>query len=146
MLNLAGALADRVVVNLVTPGMVARMKELVLTGAAEASRPAPPLAVWVLAGSHGYAGRRAGSMLSTYLNAAGYRSRLEEMSMAGLIRTDPVQAVARLGILELAELSERLAELQSAGADEVALVMSGGDPVVDLWIERLAGQGWVTDA
>jgi alkanesulfonate monooxygenase SsuD/methylene tetrahydromethanopterin reductase-like flavin-dependent oxidoreductase (luciferase family) len=142
MLCLAGALADRVVVNLVTPGMVSNMKEVVARGSSAAGRPTPPLVVWVIAGSTGYADERAGAMLPAYLSAAGYRQRLEEMSMVETFRSNPRQAVAELGMLNPDEIDDRLDQFLEAGADEVAFVISGGDPGGPAWIDRLASRNW----
>lgn len=142
MLGAAGALADRVVVNLVTPELLARMKAVVDEGAAGAGRPPPPIAVWVLAGSSGYAGERAGAILPAYPKASGYRERLDEMAMSEILESEPRRAAAELGTFDLEILDDRLARFVEAGADEVALVMSGADPAAGQWIERLADAGW----
>lgn len=142
MLGLAGRHADRVVVNLVTPGMLKQMKEVVANGAAGAGRRTPPLVVWILAGSPEYAGVRAAAMLPAYLTAAGYRHRLDEMHMTDIVESDPRRAVAELGILNVDTLDARLEGFIEAGADEVAVVLSGGDPASGEWIERLARKNW----
>lgn len=142
MLALAGALADRVVVNLVTPRIFAELKEAVVRGAREAGRETPPVIVWVTAGSAGYAAARVASMLPAYVGAGGYRERLEQMALSDVIRDDPGQAADRLGMFDPGSLLENLAAWSRAGADELAIVMSGADPAAAGIVSMLADENW----
>jgi hypothetical protein len=128
MLELAGAIADRVVVNLVTPELVPVMKVPVALGAERAGRPAPEIVVWVMAGSQEHALPRTARLLRAYVDAPGYSHRLEQAGLDRVARNDPETAAERLGAFGAEPLTRRLDQLAVAGAAEVALVVSGADP------------------
>ncbi len=128
MLRLAGAIADRVVVNLVTPAQAAEMVGEVAAGARSAGRATPPVAAWLVAGSREASRARVARLLDAYVRAPGYRERFEEAGLLAEERLLPT-AVDRLAVFGGATaVAERAAEYDDAGVSEVALVVSGQDP------------------
>jgi len=128
MLRLAGAIADRVVVNLVTPAQARGMVEEVAAGARAAGRAAPPVAAWMATGSEDGSRERVTELLHGYVRAPGYRERFEE---AGLLEGDRLLPTAtdQLAAFGTAEqVAERVSAYARAGVSEVALVVSGQDP------------------
>jgi probable F420-dependent oxidoreductase len=123
MLRLAGEVADAVVVNLVPTTALPELRAYVEAGAIKAGRQAPPIIVWVAVGSTRYSGDRLRRLLPGYLQAPGYRRRLEA---AGVVVDRGLEAVTALG--EPAAVRDRVKEYAEAGADEIAVVVSGADP------------------
>jgi probable F420-dependent oxidoreductase len=128
MLRLAGALADRVVVNLVTPDQASAMVGEVASGARSAGRPAPPVAAWLVAGSRDASRSRVARLLEGYVQAPGYRERFQQAGFVidGHMRPDAVDELAVFG--DASAVVGRAAAYAAAGVSEVALVVSGRDP------------------
>jgi probable F420-dependent oxidoreductase len=84
----AAAHADRMVINLVTPGQAAGLKERLDAAAKKAGRPAPRLAAWMPAAvdpvPESYAQLIWG--LVPYLNAPGYSANLAAAGFADAVR------------------------------------------------------------
>lgn len=139
MLRFAGAHADRVVINLVTSQIAEEMAVLVDDGADSAKRTRPRISAWLVAGSVDYALPRMASMLGVYANAPGYRMRLEQAGLLETTKTAPSKAAHSLGGFGMDSLAQRYHEMTAAGIDEIALVVSGADPLA----ERVVG--WVVD-
>jgi probable F420-dependent oxidoreductase len=140
MLALAAREADRVVLNLVTPDAVARVKDALAREAARARRACPKLAIWVAAalapGSEAIA--QVARQVCVYLAPPGYGEMFTEAGFGALVARaragepqaklaaelprELLDAVAALGSVRA--LRERLAQYAAAGADEVAVVPS----------------------
>ncbi|WP_067710192.1 LLM class flavin-dependent oxidoreductase [Nocardia yamanashiensis] len=134
----AARVADRVVLNLVTPVQVARCAALIEEFADRAGRETPPISVWVTA-----AADPSPDMLATlrrgvvgYLRAPGYDAMFTEAGfgeIVGLAHSGarpravlaaiPDELAAVVGMFgDRAELAARLAAYREAGADEVVVV------------------------
>jgi probable F420-dependent oxidoreductase len=141
----AAAHADRMVINLVTPGQAAGLKERLDAAAKKAGRPAPRLAAWMPAAvdpvPESYAQLIWG--LVPYLNAPGYSANLAAAGFADAVRLAragtaprelltalPLELAGTIGLAgDLAAVRSRLAAYADAGVDEVAVVpVTGGDP------------------
>ncbi len=139
MVRAAAELADRVVLNLVTPEQVATVRVAVEVAARAAGRTPPPLTVWVpTAVDPGPATRRQlAGQLAAYIGAPGYGEMFIDAGFAEIV------SLARSGTVRRADLSERvppqlmeavgaigdrltvqdrIAAFRAAGADTVALV------------------------
>ncbi|MCS7481056.1 LLM class F420-dependent oxidoreductase [Umezawaea endophytica] len=141
MLRVAAEEADEVVLNLVTPEQVARVREVVDGHAAKAGRAAPRLAVWVTAAVDPgpNALRQVSEQLALYLRAPGYAEMFTELghgtlvaqAKAGVPRRELavpralLDAVCALG--SAAAVRERIAEYHRAGADHVGVAPSTAD-------------------
>jgi probable F420-dependent oxidoreductase len=137
--------ADRMVLNMVTPEGLARLRQQMERAAADAGRVAPQLAVW-LPCAVDPAPEAIGQLLRGvvgYLAAPGYSDMFVEAGFTDLIafaRTRPHPKnllaampdafAATIGLVGSRDLiSERLAAYRTAGADEVCLVpVTAGDP------------------
>jgi probable F420-dependent oxidoreductase len=145
MLEVAAAVADRVVVNLLTVEQVRRMRELLERAAEKAKRAVAPLAAWVPVAVAPTAATRAqlAEQLTAYLPAPGYgemfaaagfgaiveqaRSGMPRRAVADLVSPEMLAVVAAIGTP--AQVAGRLAEYRRAGADSVAIVPStASDP------------------
>ncbi len=138
MTRVAAGVADRVVLNLVTPEHVATVRAVVDAEASAAGRPRPALTVWIpVALDPGPAARhQLAAQLAVYLRPPGYGEMfaalgfgdLVERARAGAPRLALAAAVpdallASVGALgSPADIERRLAAYHDAGADEVALV------------------------
>ncbi|HEX6342455.1 LLM class F420-dependent oxidoreductase [Umezawaea sp.] len=141
MLRVAAEEADEVVLNLVTPEQVTRVRRVVDEHAARADRPPPRLAVWVTAAVDPGpdALRQVSEQLALYLRAPGYaevfvelgHGTLVERAKAGVPRRELavprslLDAVCALG--SAAALRERIADHHRAGADHVGVAPSTAD-------------------
>ena len=107
MTEVAATVADRVVVNLLTPAQVARMREAVDAAAARSGRPPPPLAAWVPAcldpGPAAMA--QLSRQLVVYLAPPGYGEMFTEAGFGDVV------ALARSGASPKDVLSAVPAEL-----------------------------------
>ena len=139
MVRAAAELADRVVLNLVTPKQVAVVRAAVDVAAGAAGRSAPPLTVWVPAAvdagpaTH----RQLAGQLAAYVGAPGYGEMFSDAGFTSIV------SLARSGTVRRADLSERIplqmteavgaigdrltvqqriAAFHAAGADTVAVV------------------------
>jgi len=138
MLALAAELADRVVVNLVTPAQVARTRETIDRVARASGRSALPLAAWIpVAVCPGPAAwEQLVRQLVVYVGAAGYGEMFAEagfgdvvaLARSGVHPRDVAQAIPRelacsIGAIgTLPEVCQRLREYAAAGASEIGIV------------------------
>ena len=138
MLRAATEVADRVVVNLVTPQQIQRTRAQMENIANELQCPCPPLVAWVPAaldpGPETY--RQLAQQVAAYLGAPGYgdmfseagfgdvveRARAGESAraLAGDVPSGLLDAVGMLG--DVSAVQRRVAEFREAGADVIALV------------------------
>jgi len=143
MIDLAATVADRLVVNLLTPAQVARVRQRADAAAAAAGRTRPPLVAWVPAALEPGEATLAqlARQLVIYLAPPGYGEmfaaagfgELVERARAGthpreLLATLPralIDAVAALG--DATAVRARLDEYRRAGADVVAVVPATAD-------------------
>lgn len=116
MLRLAGAVADRVVMNLVTPAQVGKVRT-------ELGTDGPPIVVWLPAALNAGAATmdQLRRQLRAYVGAPGYR----DMFAAAGFDTEEVSeklvaAVSAIG--DEPTVRRRIDEYLDAGADTVALV------------------------
>jgi probable F420-dependent oxidoreductase len=143
--RLAAAMADRMVVNLVTPAQAGVLRDGLAKAAAEAGRPVPGLAAWVVAAVDPTAATldQLRMALVPYLGAPGYGEMLTAAGFGDLVAraragTHPrelfdavpvaiVEAVGAVG--DAATVQARLDAFRSAGVDDVAVVpATAGDP------------------
>ena len=140
MTRVAAAVADEVVLNLVTPAHVAAVRTTIDAGAEAAGRPRPRLAVWIPAAlDPGAAARRQlAAQIAVYLAPPGYGEMFAALGFAELVARArggaarhaladaiPDALLASVGALGTAgEITARLAAYHDAGADEVAVVPS----------------------
>jgi probable F420-dependent oxidoreductase len=143
MTKVAAEEADEVVLNLVTPALVARFRETVDAHARAAGIPAPRIAVWVPAALNpGPAGiAQVSSQLAVYLKPPGYGEmfielgygELVERARAGasyveLAKDMPAELPARLCAMGSAQqVADRVAAYHQAGADHVGVVPCTAD-------------------
>jgi probable F420-dependent oxidoreductase len=137
--------ADRMLLNMVTPQSLSRLRQQMEEAAAEAGRPAPKLAVWLTCAVDPK--REAINQLLRavvgYLAAPGYSEMISDAGFAELVafaRTRPHpkellaampdQLISAIGLVgSEAAITERLEQYLAAGADEVCLVpATAGDP------------------
>jgi len=141
----AGRRADRMLLNMVTPQSLARLREQAALAAVEAGRPAPKIAVWLTCAVDPEAGALAQLLRAIvgYLAAPGYAEMISEAGFGELVdfaRTRPhpkellaampVELLSAIGLVGTeAAISDRLRQYRDAGADEVCLVpATEGDP------------------
>ncbi|MCE7003929.1 LLM class F420-dependent oxidoreductase [Kibdelosporangium philippinense] len=140
MTKIAAEEADEVVLNIVTPGIVARVREAIDAHAREAGVKPPRLAVWVSAainpGAASY--QQLAAQLVVYLKPPGYGEMFTELgygelverarageSYAKLAQDLPAELLARVCAIGTAEqIADRIAKYHQAGADHVAIVPS----------------------
>lgn len=127
MLELAGALADRVVLNLVPPGLISILRERIQSGASAAGRMIPPVAVWITAGSEEDSLHRIAGILNGYIAAPGYERRLAQAGLAEEVERSPERAVRALASFGLEDLEDRCGRFYESGVDEIAVVLSSRD-------------------
>jgi probable F420-dependent oxidoreductase len=141
--KVAARLADRMVINLVTPKSAARLVQLLHDECRAADRPVPRVAAWVAAlvdpSDAGIEQLRRG--LVAYLSAPGYGEMFAEAGFADVVsfaRTGPHPAellaaippeiVGHVSLAGSAQaVQARLAEYADAGVDEIALVPGSCD-------------------
>jgi probable F420-dependent oxidoreductase len=143
MTKVAAEEADEVVLNLVTPSLVARMRETVDAHARAAGKPPPRIAVWVtVALEPGAASiRQMASQLAVYFKPPGYGEMFIELgygdlvdrarngaSYAELAQAVPADLLARLcAIGTPQQIADRIGAYHRAGADHVGLVPCTAD-------------------
>lgn len=140
MLEVAGRIADRVVLAHVAPSQVASVRRRIDEVAAAAGRPRPTLVVWCMAAirSGEATVEQLKRNLVIYVKAPGYRAMFEEAGFGELVQAgqdgaSPKELLARMPV-EMVQLLAPLGSteavvaqieaLQGAGADEVCLVPS----------------------
>jgi probable F420-dependent oxidoreductase len=155
MTHVAARYADEVVLNLVTPEHVARVRAGVDAQAA-AGRPAPRLAVWVpVALNPGERSRaQSAGQLAVYLAPPGYGElfaelgfgELVERARGGVRRAEladaiPLELLAMIGAIGSADqIAARIAAYRDAGADHLAVVPSTAeDPAGQRVLRAVAG-------
>jgi probable F420-dependent oxidoreductase len=155
MLRLAARVADRVVVNLVTPRQVARTHEAIDREARAAGRPAPPLAAWIPAcvDPDAAAWQQIARQLVVYVGAPGYAEMFAEAGFDGIVTlarsgAHPREVAAALprelaeavgAIGDAAAVRAGLDEYAKAGANELGVVpVTAGDPGGRRLLEELA--------
>jgi probable F420-dependent oxidoreductase len=155
MIATAAAIADRVVVNLVTVAQLARIHDALAVAARAVGRPAPPLTAWVPAVlTPGDAARaELTRQLVLYVGQPGYgemfadaghgdvvalaRGGADRRAVAAAITPDLIDAVCLAGTRD--ELRDGLAAYAAAGADEVGIVpVTAEDPGGDALLQALA--------
>jgi probable F420-dependent oxidoreductase len=143
--RVAGRYADRMLLNMVTPESLARLRRQVAAEADRTGRPTPEVAVWLTCaidpGPEDM--RQLQRAIVGYLAAPGYAEMISEAGFAKLVdyaRTRPHprellaampdDLVATIGLVgSRAGIAERIEEYRTAGADEICLVpATAGDP------------------
>jgi probable F420-dependent oxidoreductase len=140
MTRLAARIADGVLLNLVSPDRVASVRQAVEAVAEQVGRPPPPLAVWVpVAVEPGEAARaQLAGQLAVYLAPPGYGEMFSELGFSALVERAragagraelaaeiPIELVEQVGAIgTVAQIADRLAAYQAAGADVVGVVPS----------------------
>ena len=140
MTRVAGAVADEIVLNLVTPEHVARVRAVVDAEAQAHGRDAPAIVVWVSAALD--PGPRAlaqmAAQIAVYLQPPGYGEMFAELGFAELVqrarsgerraqlaREIPVELLRQVcAIGSATEIVERLAGYGAAGATAVGVAPS----------------------
>jgi probable F420-dependent oxidoreductase len=138
MTRVAAAVADEVVLNLVTPERVAEVRQLVDAEARARDRPPPEIAVWVTVALDPGAPTLAqmAAQLAVYLRPPGYGEMFTQLGFGSLV--ERARAGARRGELaeeipiELlrqvcalgseAQIQARLASYRAAGASSIGVV------------------------
>jgi len=161
MTRVAVGKADEVVLNLVSPEQVARLRSLIDDTAQDESRERPKLAVWVAAAlDPGPATfRQLASQISVYLRPPGYgemftalgfgdlveraRQGARRAELAEAIPREVIEAVCAIGTH--AEVSSRLAAYHAAGADHVAIVPATAEDPAGHQLLAALGGGAVLD-
>lgn len=143
--RVAARYSDRMLLNMVTPQSLARLRKDLAAEAEKAGRDIPSLAVWLTCALD--PGREDIDQLLRavvgYLAAPGYSQMISEAGFADLVayaRTRPHpkkllaampdELVTAIGLVgEYAQIAERIEEYRAAGADEICLVpATTGDP------------------
>ena len=143
--TVAAELADRMVVNLVTPAQAANLRHKLERAAAQCGRPVPPLAAWVTAavdpgeetvdqlrralvpylGAPGYGEMFAAAGFGDLIDSARRGSHPRELFAA--LPVELVEAVGAVG--DAATVRKRLDTYRDAGVDHIAVVpATAGDP------------------
>jgi probable F420-dependent oxidoreductase len=147
--------ADRMVINLATVQGAAGLRERLDAAAAAAGRPAPPLALWVVAAVDPTdAGiEQMTRSVVPYLAAPGYaemfasagfgdlvtlaRTGLHPRELLAEVPRDLCRAIGLVGTE--AEIRERAAAYRAAGVDELAIApTTAGDPAGERTLSALA--------
>jgi len=140
MTRVAASMADEIVLNLVTPERVARVRETVHAHARASNRTPPEIAVWVTAAlDPGPASlAQMAAQLAVYLRPPGYGEMFTELGfgslvqraragarrseLAGEITSELLQQVCATGSAD--DLQARLASYLDAGAARIGIVPS----------------------
>jgi alkanesulfonate monooxygenase SsuD/methylene tetrahydromethanopterin reductase-like flavin-dependent oxidoreductase (luciferase family) len=140
MTRVAAEEADEVVLNLVTPEHVAKVRDVVDAHAKAAGRAAPRISVWVTAAlDPGPAAlKQVSEQLAIYLRAPGYSDVFAELGfdtlvaqakagaprpeLAKAVPADLLKAVCAIG--SAAEVARKIADYHRAGADHVGIAPS----------------------
>ncbi|MBP6724801.1 MAG: LLM class F420-dependent oxidoreductase [Halioglobus sp.] len=143
--RVAARRADRMLLNMVTPASLGRLRGDLVAAAEAAGRPVPKVAVWLSCAvdPEPAAIRQLLQAIVGYLAAPGYAEMISEAGFAALVefaRTRPhprdllaampQELVAAIGLVGTeAAITHRLEEYRAAGADEICLVPgTAGDP------------------
>jgi probable F420-dependent oxidoreductase len=158
MTRMAATSADEVVLNLVTPEHVARVREIVDAEARAHATPAPEIAVWVTValdpGAAAYA--QMAAQLAVYLRPPGYGEMFTQLGFGSLVeraragakrselaREIPGELLSEVCALGSAEqLRARLTSYAQAGAAHIAVVpATAEDPAGRRVLAALAPHG-----
>ena len=136
--RVAARRADRMLLNMVTPASLGRLRGDLVAAAQAAGRPVPQVAVWLSCAvdPEPAAIRQLLQAIVGYLAAPGYAEMISEAGFADLVefaRTRPhprdllaampQELVAAIGLVGTeAAITNRLEEYRAAGADEICLV------------------------
>jgi probable F420-dependent oxidoreductase len=144
MLRVAAERGDRVVVNLVTPAQVRRIRREVAGAATSSGHLEPPVTAWVVAALEpGPATRgQLAAQLALYLGAPGYAETFEEAGFGELVADaragrparelaaevpeDMLESVTAYGSAEA--VLERIAAYREAGAEPAIVPATADDP------------------
>jgi probable F420-dependent oxidoreductase len=156
MTRVAAMAADEVVLNLVTPEHVARVRAVVDEEASAQGRVPPAIAVWVsVALEPGEATRfQLAGQIAAYLAPPGYgesfielgfeelvasaRSGTRRSELAAAVPVELLRALCAIGSVE--EIEARLSEYRAAGASRVGVVpATAEDPAGARVLEALGG-------
>jgi probable F420-dependent oxidoreductase len=155
--RVAARRADRMLLNMVTPDSLGRLRTQLDAEAAAAGRPTPRLAVWLTCAINPQpaAIRQILQAIVGYLSAPGYAEMISEAGFAELVEfahtrphpkdllaATPEELVATIGLVgSESAISERLEEYRAAGADEICLVpATAGDPGGARTLEIMSGR------
>jgi probable F420-dependent oxidoreductase len=138
MTRVAAAVADEIVLNLVTPERVAQVREIVDAEARCGGRPPPEIAVWVTVAKDPGAATLAqmAAQIAVYLRPPGYGEMFTELGFGSLVHRARAGAkrseLAREITTELlgqvcavgsdGEIRTRLAGYRAAGATRIGIV------------------------
>ena len=143
--RVAARRAERMLLNMVTPDSLARLRAELAAAAAAAGKPTPQVAVW-LSCAVDPAPEAIQQLLRAmvgYLAAPGYAEMFIEAGFSDLVRLArsrphpgellaamPDELVAAVGLVGTeAAIARRLEQYRAAGADEICLVpATAGDP------------------
>jgi probable F420-dependent oxidoreductase len=136
--RVAARRADRMLLNMVTPASLGRLRGDLAAAAEAAGRPVPKVAVWLSCAvdPEPAAIQQLLQAIVGYLAAPGYAEMISEAGFAALVefaRTRPhprdllaampQELVAAIGLVGTeAAITNRLEEYRAAGADEICLV------------------------
>jgi probable F420-dependent oxidoreductase len=141
--RVAARIADRMVINLVTPQSAARLVQLLHDECRAAGRPVPPVAAWATAivdpSADGIEQLRRG--LVAYLPAPGYGEMFAEAGFAevvdyartgphprDLLAAIPPEIVGHVSLIgDEKAVRARLGDYAAAGVDEIAIVPGSSD-------------------
>jgi len=152
--RVAARYSDRMLLNMVTPQSLARLRQQMATEAEKAGRPIPQLAVWLTCAID--PGPEDMDQLLRaivgYLAAPGYAEMISEAGFADLVefaRTRPhpkkllaampPELMSAIGLVgDASRISERIEQYRAAGADEICLVpATAGDPAGTRTLEAM---------
>lgn len=153
--RIAATHADRMVLDLVSPGLAAEYRAKLDAAAAAAGRPAPTLAAWIPAavGPDRDSYAELMTSLAGYLEVPGYgamfttagfgeavRAAAAGAGPAELLDALPADAASRIGLVgDVDTVRARLQAYADAGLDEVVLVpATAGDPGGERTLTALA--------
>lgn len=154
--RVAGRRADRMLLNMVTPDSLGKLRDQVVAAAGEAGRPAPKVAVWLSCAvdPQPETMQQLLRAIVGYLAAPGYAQMISEAGFAELVdyargrphpkellERMPAELMSAIGLVgSESAISERLEQYRAAGADEVCLVpATAGDPAGSRTLEIMSG-------
>ena len=153
-IGVAARVADRLVLNMVTPAAARRLSDALATAADDAGRPRPTVAAWLPAAIDPRAEtlQQITMGLVAYLAAPGYGEMFAEAGFADLVdfaRTRPhpkelfaavpadlIDAIGLIG--SASDVADRMAEYAAAGVDEICLVPATAGDAADRTLRTLA--------
>jgi probable F420-dependent oxidoreductase len=151
----AARVADRLVLNMLTPAAAARLREQLAAAAAEAGRPCPRVAIWLATAVDPTAETLAQMARGkvAYLAAPGYGEMFADAGFGDLVefaRTRPhprdllaavpAELIGTVGLVgSTDQITDRIAAYRDAGVDDVCIVpVTAGDDAGRRTLEALA--------